>query len=214
MPPATETTSQVWEFVAAERASCVALGRSLSESQWASASLCAGWTVGDVFAHLAFLATSSAPSIVALLVRSRFDVDRMLDRGAKRSAKVGKSSVLDRLEAATTSRSLPPKATPAGILSDTITHQLDVCRPLNISARIPTAHLLMALDNTVRATSPVNASARAADWRLVATDLPWSHGNGPEVEGTGEELLLALCGRRSVHQSLTGSGMNAFAKRA
>ncbi|GAB2706294.1 maleylpyruvate isomerase N-terminal domain-containing protein [Nocardia thraciensis] len=46
------TEDQVWEAVAAERASLVELLRPLPGSGWDRPSLCDGWRVRDVVAHL------------------------------------------------------------------------------------------------------------------------------------------------------------------
>lgn len=48
---------------------------------------------------------------------------------------------------------------------------------------------------------------RADGLRLAATDVEWSHGEGPEVHGTGEAILLALTGRPVVLDELTGDGV-------
>jgi hypothetical protein len=48
--------------------------------------------------------------------------------------------------------------------------------------------------------------------RLVATDLDWSHGNGPEVRGSGEALLMAMAGRPAALDDLDGPGKAKLAK--
>lgn len=49
--------------------------------------------------------------------------------------------------------------------------------------------------------------------RLVATDLDWSTGRGPEVRGTAEALLLAVAGRPVVLPELSGAGVDLLARR-
>ncbi len=49
--------------------------------------------------------------------------------------------------------------------------------------------------------------------RLVATDLDWSAGNGPEVTGTGDALLMAIAGRPAALADLTGPGVATLAER-
>ena len=48
---------------------------------------------------------------------------------------------------------------------------------------------------------------------LVATDLDWSYGRGPEVHGTGEALLMAMAGRSDALRDLTGPGGPKLAAR-
>jgi hypothetical protein len=42
--------------------------------------------------------------------------------------------------------------------------------------------------------------------RLVARDVDWSHGDGPEVHGNAEALLLAITARPVGVDELTGPG--------
>jgi hypothetical protein len=42
--------------------------------------------------------------------------------------------------------------------------------------------------------------------RLVAQDVEWTHGDGPEVHGSAEALLLAITGRPVEPDELTGPG--------
>ena len=55
--------TDVWELVHAERAALAADLEGLTDEQWRTASLCDGWSVHDVAAHLVAnaLATPSAP---------------------------------------------------------------------------------------------------------------------------------------------------------
>ena len=54
---------------------------------------------------------------------------------------------------------------------------------------------------------------RTRGLRLVATDLPFAAGVGPEVRGPAEALLMAMAGRRSVVSELSGPGQAKLASR-
>jgi hypothetical protein len=43
--------------------------------------------------------------------------------------------------------------------------------------------------------------------RLIATDVDWSHGKGPEVRGPGEALLMVMAGRPDALRDLDGPGL-------
>ena len=43
--------------------------------------------------------------------------------------------------------------------------------------------------------------------RLVATDIDWSRGDGPEVRGKAIDLMLLVANRRQVIPLLEGSGL-------
>ena len=40
----------------------------------------------------------------------------------------------------------------------------------------------------------------------MATDMDWSHGNGPEVTGPAEALVMMMAGRLVALDELTGEG--------
>ena len=44
----------------------------------------------------------------------------------------------------------------------------------------------------------------------MATDVDWSYGEGLDVRGRGEAILLALTGRPIVLDELTGDGVATF----
>lgn len=48
--------------------------------------------------------------------------------------------------------------------------------------------------------------------RLTATDLDWSTGDGPTVEGPAEPLLIAIAGRLTTDEP-TGPGLATLAER-
>lgn len=57
----------------------------------------------------------------------------------------------------------------------------------------------------------VRGAWRARGVRLVTTDLDWSHGNGPEVRGSGGALLMTMAGRWDSLPELTGHRQPKFA---
>jgi hypothetical protein len=62
--------------------------------------------------------------------------------------------------------------------------------------------------NFARISPVIGGARRIRGLRLIATDVDWSAGQGAEIRGTGEALLLAMTGRRSVAaDELTGPGL-------
>ncbi|MFI2477271.1 maleylpyruvate isomerase N-terminal domain-containing protein [Nocardia xishanensis] len=59
----------------------------------------------------------------------------------------------------------------------------------------------------------VRPGRRSKGPRLVATDLDWATGSGPEVRGSAEALALAVVGRTSVLDELEGEGLAELAPR-
>lgn len=85
-------------------------------------------------------------------------------------------------------------------------HQQDIRRPLGLHRSIPPDRLRAALE--FAKTAPViRGSWHRRGLRMVATDLDWSAGTGPEVHGPGEALLLAISGRSASVEELSGPGV-------
>jgi hypothetical protein len=47
----------------------------------------------------------------------------------------------------------------------------------------------------------------------VATDLTWSRGDGPEIQGAGEAIVMAIGGRPAALDDLTGDGVEVLRTR-
>ena len=63
-------------------------------------------------------------------------------------------------------------------------------------------------------TAPtISARKRIRGLTLTTTDLDWFTGDGPEVTGPGESLLMALAGRRGITDELSGPGRPELARR-
>jgi hypothetical protein len=52
-----------------------------------------------------------------------------------------------------------------------------------------------------------------AGLKLVATDIDWSGGDGPSIEGVGEALVLAASGRKVALADLSGEGVTILSGR-
>ena len=91
-------------------------------------------------------------------------------------------------------------------------HHQDIRRTLGLPRVVPSDRLLVALPYSLRA--PVLPSKRnAAGLRAVASDHDWQHGDGPEIHGPAEALLMALAGRTDALDDLEGPGLETLTKR-
>ncbi|MCV7227994.1 maleylpyruvate isomerase family mycothiol-dependent enzyme [Mycolicibacterium komossense] len=189
-----------------ERAEFAALLHELTPEQWSVSSLCEGWTVRDVVAHtIAYLGQSRA-RLIMNMVRTRFDIDRLNAKGLRDSAGLAPEQLI---------RLMHQGGRPSGAaalyggrvaLIECLIHQQDIRRPLGLLRTIPEERLRVSL-NFARFSPVIGGARRTHGARLVATDMDWSAGRGPEVRGTGEALLLAMTGRaESVAGELAGEG--------
>ena len=97
-------------------------------------------------------------------------------------------------------------------LVDGMIHQQDIRRPLGIPRTIPTERMRAVLNYALTAPA-VRGARRARGVRLVATDLEWTHGSGPDVEGAGEALLMAMAARAVALNDLAGPGKPLLTRR-
>lgn len=196
----------------AARLPLIELLASLDEPQWRTPSLCEGWTVQEVAAHLAWAPVEPPLATAVGFVRARFDVNRLNDENAQRWARRGPAAVLEQLRAVATSG-----ATPFGVpwpapLVDAVVHELDVRRPLGRPRAIDEPVFREAADFLLAARWPLpvlvggDPQRRVGGVRLVATGTAWTSGDGPEVHGSPETLLLLLAGRPVRDDELTGPG--------
>lgn len=195
-----------------EREEFAALLRTLSPEQWDAPTLCAGWRVRDVVAHVISYEELNVSGLVGRFTRGRFLVNRTNAVGLADYADRSSEELLALLEAHLEPRGFTAAFGGAIALLDCMIHQQDIRRPLGIPREIPAERLRPALRGAL--TAPVlRGFWRVRGVRLVATDLDWSTGKGPEAKGPGEALLMTLAGRRGVVRELSGPGRRILADR-
>ena len=108
-------------------------------------------------------------------------------------------------------RCVQPRGLPAGFnggiaLTDGMIHHQDIRRPLGMPRDIPADRLRAALEFAQYAPV-IRGFWHRRGLRLIATDVDWSTGSGPEVRGPGEAVLLAIAGRDAAVDELDGPGL-------
>ncbi|MBF5001794.1 maleylpyruvate isomerase family mycothiol-dependent enzyme [Nocardia sp. BSTN01] len=201
-------TEQIWQAVATERTSLVELLRSLPDSGWAQPSLCAGWRVRDVVAHLILSADSGLGTILFNLIRARGHFDRMVrDTAIRHADRRTTIQLLAELHDSIGARVTPVGTTPVDRLMDLLVHGQDIAIPLGIPRQMPVAAAESALDRIWNGGFPFHARKKFGNYRLVASDSEWTAGTGPVIEGSVTHLLLLITGRRPAPDQLSGEGV-------
>ncbi|HYO40627.1 MAG TPA: maleylpyruvate isomerase family mycothiol-dependent enzyme [Nocardioidaceae bacterium] len=201
----------VWPMVHAERAALIADLQGLHLDQWDEPSLCAGWTVHDVVAHLVDSARTTRVGFVAGLARARFDFDRQNARGVRRQRGGSPPETLQRLRRVASRTSTPPAPLDSRLVEEVV-HGEDIRRPLGLTRRYPPEAVVRAL--RLQARTPASfggAEELVARVRLVAGDAELDIGSGPRVSGPALSLLLAVSGRRGALDDLAGPGVAILA---
>jgi uncharacterized protein (TIGR03083 family) len=195
-------------MVADERRDLVAFLRTLSDDEWETASLCEGWRVRDVVAHVSYDAMSKPAYLLAAL-SGVLGPDRANARLVDADRQTPTSALTDKLETSV-GRGLVATLAPKLALADVVVHHQDIRRPLGKAREVPKDRILIVLDHPDPFTSP---RRRMRGLRFVATDVGWSTGDGPEVRGKGEAIALAMAGRPVVLDELEGDGVDLLRRR-
>ena len=122
-------TDDVWSMVHAERAALIEDLTHLDDERWEQSSLCAGWTVHDVVAHLIDSVRTTRLSFVTGLVRARMDFDRQNARGVQSNRGASPHETLERLRQVASRRSTPPAPVDSRLVEE-IVHGEDIRRPV------------------------------------------------------------------------------------
>lgn len=202
--------SDLMDLATAERRDLAAYLRTLTDADWNAESLCAGWSVKDVVAHVVSYEELGVAGLLKRFVKGR--VVHANDVGVREFAGATPADLLDFLEG-----HLRPRGLTAGFggmigLVDATVHHQDIRRALGHPRGIPAERIERILP-LVPGNPRLGAGKRIKGLRLRATDVEWAHGTGPEVVGTGEALLVTMAGRRAALDELSGPGCPLLAAR-
>lgn len=176
---------------------------TLTADEWRTESLCTGWTVKDVVAHVVSYEELNFAGLLKRFAKGR--VVHSNEVGVAEYSTMSTDELLEFLN-----RHLRPQGLTAGFggmigLVDATVHHQDIRRALGRPRAVPAQRLQQILPR-VPGNPRLGAGRRIKGLRLRANDIEWEHGSGPEVSGTGEALLLAMTGRRQAAEELTGAG--------
>lgn len=195
-----------------ERADFAELLHGLTPEQWHTPTLCEGWTVRDVVAHALSYEERGPLGLVWCFARGLGSFDRTNAVAMADYTTDGRDELLALLERSRRPRGLTSMLGGRIALTDGMIHQQDIRRPLGLPRTIPADRLVAALD-VAKSAPTLRSSARVRGLRLQATDVDWSTGDGDEVTGPGEALLMAVAGRPAVLDELSGPGLTRLAER-
>lgn len=205
----------VREMVWAEQEELRRLLAGLATEDWEQPSLCGDWKVRDVVAHLISM---NEAGLLGFL-RATASITRFNSTEVVRRASLTPEELLDAFEKVMGIRGLGRVVPPSAVLVEVFVHGQDIRRALGRRRDIAAERVLVLLPRAVSLASHLpgfgftGGRSRARGLRLRATDLGWSWGNGPEVSGAAEGLLLAVLGRPAALADLSGEGLPLLAAR-
>jgi len=197
----------------AERTAFHEMLTDLADDDWDAASLCEGWRVRDVAAHAHLGATMTIPAALIGLARARGGFDRFMNAQVRVEGSKPISEILGIWSEVARSSKVPPILKRVAQAIDVFVHHHDIALPLDRSVPLDPARLRWMADGLVGTGKPIGGAARVDGLRLIATDIDWHYGTGPEVAGPAAAIILGGCGRRALDDELSGDGVAQLRQR-
>jgi uncharacterized protein (TIGR03083 family) len=186
---------QIWAHIDEQRADLADFLDTLTPDQWETPSLCAGWTVRQVAAHITH-STSSWGRIAWEGLRSGFRFNAAVKRIAQQDGRTPEE-ITAALRAMVGGRRRPPGAAVADPLMDVLVHGQDIAVPLGLQRTMPIPAAVVAAERLWKMGFPFNARRRFPNTRFTATDADFSVGQGEEIRGSIQDIVMTLSGRRA-----------------
>lgn len=195
-----------------ERADFAAFLATLPPPRWQAPTLCAGWRVRDVAAHVISYDELGLRELLGYAVRGRLRSSRINAIALARFRALTPHELLALLTASVQPRGLPAALGCRVALTECVIHHQDVRRALGRPRIIAPERLVTAL-RWAMIGPDIGGLWRTRGVRVIATDLGFAAGIGPEVRGPAEALLMAIAGRRAALSELSGPGRAKLARR-
>ncbi|MEU4689042.1 maleylpyruvate isomerase family mycothiol-dependent enzyme [Actinoplanes sp. NPDC023714] len=206
----------------------------LDDDQWAAATLCHGWTVRHMAAHMVQPMLIGFGRFFLASLRFRGDTGRTVDHFTRRLARTPRAELIGLLRRHAADRVDPPRVGPMGPFAETCLHLRDMARPLGLDADVPLDHWRVLLDYLVspRVAPALVPPGRLTGLTLTATDLTWTSapgtlaagrstgrargageearisGDDARISGPAEALAMAVTGRTAALADLNGPGLD------
>lgn len=179
----------------AERRRLVAVLEGLSPEQWDRPSLCAGWRVREVVAHLTMPFRTSPLRFFVGVARAKGDFDAFADRAARAdTATMSDATLLGHLQNNVAHPWRPPGGGAVGAISHDVIHGLDITEALGLPGPPPERVALILREAQAKNLKHFGVDLRGH--QLVGTDARAAVGQGTTVEMPVADILLVITGRR------------------
>lgn len=202
-----------WDSIKSERTDLAELLGGLEPQQWDTQTLCSQWRVRDAVAHLILGTQVKMGGFMVGMVRNGFNFNKTMANDASAVGNKPIEQVLADFRSIISSQAKFPMATPLNVLTDTVVHQQDIRRPLGMARALPEERAIAVAEGLKKTGFPFGTKKRIAGLRLTATDADWSTGDGPEVSGSLEALVMAMANRPAALADLKGEGLDTLTAR-
>ncbi|MFI5937835.1 maleylpyruvate isomerase family mycothiol-dependent enzyme [Actinoplanes sp. NPDC051494] len=210
MTPATD--AELWDLVHAARRSLAADLSHLDAAQWHQPTLCTGWDVEHVVAHLTAAATTGRWRWIRSIMLAGFRPAVHNDRRLREHLGPTPAETLAQFEAVVEA-TVAPTADTAAYLGEVLVHSQDIRQPLGISTGPDIRALTAVADFYARRNFTVASKTLASGLQMTATDGPFTAGEGAPVSGPTLALVMTMAGRLAYLDHLDGEGRDILIDR-
>jgi uncharacterized protein (TIGR03083 family) len=187
--------TQIWGYIDEQRADLADFLDTLTPAQWETLSLCPGWTVRQVAAHITHSATDWGRLSLEML-RSGFRFNALTLRMGREDRRTPEE-ITAALRAMVGGRRRPPGTAVADPLMDVMVHGQDIALPLGLPRSMPLPAAVIAAERVWKMGFPFYARKRFPSVTFTATDVEFSVGSGHEVHAPIQDIVMTLSGRRA-----------------
>jgi len=206
---------QAWQAIDDQRLALTDVLARLSDDEWQLPSLCDGWTVRDVTAHLTMQQVGPGALLMQIpaMIKARGNLDRLIHDAARRRAALPTTQLIAEIRGMVGSRRHNFGVTYRETLTDILVHSQDITVPLGRRLAMPVDAAALAATRIWSMDRMFHAAKRLTGYRLTATDTNWTVGEGAEVNGPVGSILLLLTGRPIDLPLLSGPGVGSLSAR-
>ena len=178
---------------------------ALPPASWERSSLCAGWRIREVIAHVSMPARYGAEEFMAKMRAYGFDFERLSNDIATEDAALPIETLVAGVRSEALASWAPPGGGYRGALNHAVIHGLDAATPLGLRGHVAPETMRVILDDLTEGGTHAHFGVDLRGRRLEATDLDWAHGDGESLTGPAEVLASHICGRDAVAGQAEGA---------
>ena len=212
---------KTWKLVSDERLRLASYGKTLTARQWKTASLCEGWNIADVYAHLVLESRYKSYEVLPSLIKGRGNIHTMMDALARKYAvRMSQIELTQMLKDDANAKIAPVLVSPLEVLIDLVIHSADIKLALREDWEVAPEimeHILSKWHPSQfrfgTITNRIRRRMKKLHW--TAEDYEWSVGQKgwPKISGSGKFLIFAISGREHALQYLSGNGLKELRQR-
>ncbi|KUI13980.1 hypothetical protein AU193_08035 [Mycobacterium sp. GA-1285] len=183
----------IWRHIDEQRSTLADMFDGIGADRWSTPSLCEGWTVRDVAAHLTHSHLSTW-TMLAEALRNGFRFNATVHRAAVHDKRTPEqlAAALRKMRG---SRKRPPGTAELDPLLDVLVHGQDIAVPLGIDLPMPVDAAAAVAERLWGMRFPLHPQRRLKGYEFSATDADFHVGRGRLVESPIRDILMVLAGR-------------------